>query len=101
MLTKVGHGILKTRFISAGPCALKKKKSKNHIGRGFHQATISETICQTQGKYEWNNKQTHADESGTRHFEKKIDPCVSTCLKKEPKNKSKSHWKRNSSSNNF
>ena len=43
---------------------------------------------------------THADESSARAFEREIYPCVSMCLKKE-KMKSKSHWKRISSSNHF
>ena len=46
MLTKVGHGILKRRFVVACRCALNKQQwSQNHIGGGFHQATIPETIC--------------------------------------------------------
>ena len=32
------------------------KKSKSY--RGFHQATISESISQSKGKYEWNQKTT-------------------------------------------
>ena len=33
-----------------------QKQSQSHIG-AFHQATISETTRQTQGKYEWNTSQ--------------------------------------------
>ena len=37
-------------------------KRHNHTDKiileGFHQATTSETICQTQRKYEWNKKTT-------------------------------------------
>ena len=30
---------------------------QNHI-RGFHQATISESLSQSKGKYRWNQKAT-------------------------------------------
>ena len=59
------------------------EQGQTHIGGGFHIATISETVCQIIGKYEWNHKKTHADDKRTRDFEKYIVPCVSMCLQQK------------------
>ena len=45
-----GARYFEREMFRACPCALNNISSQNHIGRGFNEATISETICQTQGK---------------------------------------------------
>ena len=63
--------------------------------RGFHQATISESLSQSKGTYGWNQNTTcwgMLRITRTRELKKDMLPCVSLCLKKEIRiKKSKSY----------
>ena len=84
MLTKVGHGILKQRFVVACACALKKKN--NTVKIMSEEDFVEQPFLKLYAKHKGNThgiKKPHADESVPRDFEKEIYPCVSMCLKKE------------------
>ena len=70
MLTKVGHGILKTSFFVACSCALKKKTYKVKIT--LEADFIKHPFLQLYAKLKGNThdiKKTDADESRPRDFE--------------------------------
>ena len=76
-----------------------KLKSKSYWRRIIKQPFL-ELYAELKGNTHGITK-PHADESGTRDFEKEMLPCVSMCLKQEQIIKSKSYWRRISSSNHF
>ena len=51
------------------------KKSKSY--RGFHQATVSESISQRKWKYEWNQKKQHVEDQLVRG--RSIANCTAKC----------------------
>ena len=91
MLTKVGHGISKRRFVVACRCAL--NNNKNEVKIILEEDFIKQPFLKLYAKLKGNThgiKTPHADKSGTRDFEKEILCCVPMCIKKEEIIKSKS-----------
>ena len=78
------------------------KKETNEVKIILEEDLIKQPFLKLYAKLKGNTngiKTPHADESGTRVFEKVIVCCVTMCLQR--KTKSISYWKRISSSNNF
>ena len=90
---------MKRRCFRACRCAKKRNNTKEQIT--LDEDFITQPFLKLYAKLKGNthaSKKTHAEESGTRHFEKEIWGSVSVCLEQKVK---QSHRTRISSSNHF
>ena len=75
------------------PCvSMCLKQETNQVKITMEEDFIKQAFLQLHAKHKGNTngiKKQHADESGARDFEGEIYPCVSMCLQKEKKSKSK------------
>ena len=65
-----------------------QKRKNNKVEIVSEEDFVKQPFLKLYAKHKGNThgiEQPHADESGTRDFEKAMFPCVSMCLKKEKK----------------